>query len=959
MLTARTFKINGQPYNTAIEDGETLLDVLRDKLRLTGTKKGCDGGDCGACTVLIDGEPVNSCLLLASSLDGQAITTIEGLAQNGELTPLQRAFVNEGGLQCGYCTPGMVLSATALLEKNPNPSTEEIKDGLAGNLCRCTGYTGILDAVQRCNNYRDDGTCAKKPEAAEPSGVGASIPRIDAAEKVTGRALYTADIWLPNMVHGKILGSPIAHGLLKRIDVSRAKALPGVLAVLTGKDVTDTKHGVSPARYDEDVLAKDKVRHVGDPVAAVAAVDEKTAEQALKLIEVEFEPLPVLTDAMEAIKEGAPLIHEKYKRNICTDVDHDFGDVETAFKESHYVREETFVGNNVFQCPLEPHASISTWNHDGNLTLYTSTQAPPYVQYMMAHVLHIPLAKIRVIRPAVGGGFGTKAATTPLDICSALLSRACGRPVKMVYSREEMFQYGRGRHKQHMKIKLGLDREGRIKAVKSEIHLDGGAYTSFGVATAYYAGSMIPTLYKIPNYRYNGYRVMTNKPACGAMRGHGVPQPRFAFECLLSMAADDLGIDPIEIRRRNAMTPNTMTLNDLDIGSCEFSATLDEVAEKAAWKEKYGKLPKGKGIGIGCGGFVSGAGYCIYRGQVQLSHEKPREHFQKKAIFPHANAVVRVLEDGEAAVLMIGAADIGQGSDTVLVQMCAEALGIPTSRMRMQSADSEVSPLDLGAYSSRVTFMAGHAVSRAGTMVLEKMKPYAAAMLGCTDGDIEARDGHMFVRNDISRSVPWAEVARKCFNDNGPLVGTGWYKPPEGLGGDYKGATVGTSPAYSFGSSVCEVSVDLETGKVKIEKFTDYHDCGTPINPLAVHGQVAGAIVMGAGETIMEGVQFGDDGQLSNPNLHGYLIMTIKDAPEIFSGIVDSYEPRGPFGAKEIGEGSTLPVLGAVAHAIANATGVWIKDLPITPEKILNALKQKKAADAVRRERVMEQVPAK
>jgi len=951
MSTARTFSINGQKYDAAIEDGETLLDVLREKLRLTGTKKGCDAGDCGACTVLVDGEPLNSCLLLASTLDGKSITTIEGLAANGELTALQQAFVNEGALQCGYCTPGMVLSASALLARRPDPTTEEIKDALAGNLCRCTGYTGILNAVRRCNE--------QKTGEAQQGGVGASIPRIDAADKVTGRALYTADIWLPNMAHGKLLGSPIAHGLVKRIDVAAAKALPGVLAVLTGADVTDTKHGVSPARYDEDVLAKDKVRHVGDPVAAVAAIDERTAERALGLIKVDYEPLPVLTDAMEAVKEGAPLVHEKYQRNISTVVDHDFGDVEAAFRESHYVREETFTGNNVFQSPLEPHASISTWSHDGNLTLYTSTQVPPYVQYMMAHVLHIPLGRIRVIRPAVGGGFGTKAATTPLDICSALLSRACGRPVKMVYSREEMFHYGRGRHKQHMKFKLGLDRDGRIKAVKSEIYLDGGAYTSFGVATAYYAGSMIPTLYKIPNYRYQGYRVMTNKPACGAMRGHGVPQPRFAFECLLSMAADDLGIDPIEIRRRNAMTPNTMTLNDLDIGSCEFMATLDAVADKSSWKEKYGKLPRGKGIGIGCGGFVSGAGYCIYRGQVQLSHEKPREHFQKRSIFPHANAVVRVLEDGEAAVLMIGAADIGQGSDTVLAQMCAQSLGIPVSRMRMQSADSEVAPLDLGAYSSRVTFMAGHAVSRAGAMVLENMKPYAASMLGCAESEVEAKDGRMFVRGDSTREAPWAEVARKYFNDNGPLVGTGWYKPPEGLGGDYKGATVGTSPAYSFGSSVCEVSVDMETGKVKVERFTDYHDCGTPINPLAVHGQVAGAIVMGAGETTMEGVEFGDRGQLLNPNLHGYLIMTIKDAPEIFSGIVDSYEPRGPFGAKEIGEGSTLPVLGAVAHAIANATGVWIKDLPITPEKIVNALRQKQAAVAVSRRARDEPVVAK
>jgi 4-hydroxybenzoyl-CoA reductase subunit alpha len=445
------------------------------------------------------------------------------------------------------------------------------------------------------------------------------------------------------------------------------------------------------------------------------------------------------------------------------------------------------------------------------------------------------------------------------------------------------------------------------------------------------------------------------------------------------MIADDLGIDPIEIRRRNAMTPNTMTVNEMDVGSCEFRATLDAACDKSGWDEKYGKLPEGKGIGVGSGGFVSGAGYCIYRGQVQLSHEKGREHFQKKSIFPHANAVVKISEDGMAAVLMIGAAEIGQGSDTVLTQMCAESLGIPVSRIRIRSEDSDISPLDLGAYSSRVTLMGGHAVSRAATAVVDKMRPYAAKMLGCKESEVVARDAKMFVKGEegaeeprtpdsdrrdserepvtqsaipnpkseiqAPRSVAWEEVARKYFNDNGPLVGTGCYKPPSGLGGDYKGSTVGTSPAYSFGTSVCELSVDLETGKVKIDRFTDYHDCGTPINPRAVHGQVEGAIVMGASETIMEDVQFDEKGQILNPNLHGYLIMTIKDAPEIFSGIVDSYEPRGPFGAKEIGEGSTLPVLGAVAHAIANATGVWIKDLPITPEKILKALHEKQLVE--------------
>ena len=964
MVVTKKLTINGDTYTVAAEPGETLLDVLRDKLHLTGTKRGCNLGDCGACTVLVDGEPMNSCLLLACEMEGKAITTVEGLAQDGELTPIQNAFVHQGAIQCGFCTPGMVTAATALLSRNPQPTADQIKDALAGNLCRCTGYAGILRAVQRCNEYRGDCACAEKEQTKEDStkpkydSVGVSIPRVDAADKVTGRAQYTADIFLPSMIHGKILGSPIAHGRIKRIDVSRAQALDGVVAVIIGADVPDTTYGVSPARYDEHVLAKEKVRHVGDPVAAVAAVEEKTAEKAIALIDVEYEELPAVFDPLEAAADGAPQLHERYKNNINTHVDQSFGDVEKAFAESDYVREETFTGNHVYQSPLEPHASIASWDHDGTLVLYSSTQVPHYVQYMMAHVLHIPLGKVRVIRPAVGGGFGGKAATSPLDLCAAVLSKKTGRPVKMVYSRGEMFHYGRGRHKQHMNFKLGLDRDGRIKAFKSEIYLDGGAYTSFGVATAYYAGSMMPTLYHMPNYKYDGYRVMTNKPACGAMRGHGVPQPRFAFECLLNMAAEDLGIDPIEIRRRNAMTPKTRTVNDLDIESCEFRATLEGVYEKSGWKEKYGRLPKGKGIGVGCGGFVSGAGYCIYRGQVQLSHEKPREHFQKRSIFPHANAIVKISEDGMAAVLLIGAAEIGQGSDTVLTQMCAESLGIPVSRVRIRSEDSDISPLDLGAYSSRVTLMAGHAVSRAGEAVVHKMRPYAAKMLNCKESEVVARGGKFFVapasgrcdganavapvsnRCDESNSVPWEEVARRYFNDNGPLVGTGCYKPPAGLGGDYKGATVGTSPAYSFGSSVCELSVDTETGKVKIERFTDYHDCGTPINPRTVHGQVEGAIVMGAGETIMEEVQFDEQGRILNPDLHGYLIMTIKDAPEIFSGLVDSYEPRGPFGAKEIGEGSTLPVLGAVAHAIANATGAWIKDLPITPEKILEAIRQ-------------------
>ncbi|MFH1313651.1 MAG: molybdopterin cofactor-binding domain-containing protein [Candidatus Eisenbacteria bacterium] len=935
-------RVNGRTYNVSVKDNEILLDVLRDKLRLTGTKKGCELGVCGACTVLIDGEPVNSCIVLASSQEGHDITTIEGLERDGTLHPIQKSFIREGAIQCGYCTPGMILSAKALIDRSPDPSDEEIKTALSGNLCRCTGYTAIIRAVKNWKKYSEE--AAPHPDDLDSyATVGRSIPRLDAADKATGRAKYTADYHFPGMLHGRILGSPVAHGRIKSIDISKARALPGVICVITGRDVPDIKYGVSPARYDEYVLAKEIVRYVGDEVAAVAAVDEETAERAIGLIEVEYEELPAVFTPQEAVADGAPQLHEqpRFKHNINTSVEHDFGDVKRGFQEADYIREESFVGNHTHQAPMEPHASIAHWEQGGRLILHTSTQVPHYVHYMLAHVFQLPLGEIKVMSPVVGGGFGVKAETTPLDLCASILARKTGRPVKMVYSRKDMFHHGRGRHKQYMQFKLGVKKDGTITAFESTIYLDGGAYTSFGVVTAYYAGSMMPTLYHLPNYRYRGYRVFTNKPACGAMRGHGVPQPRFAFECLLNMVADEIGIDPVAIRMKNAMDRNTRTVNDLDVRSCEFKATLEAAARDSGWNEKYRKLPQGKGIGIGSGGFVSGAGYAIYRGEVRMSHEKTPKTFMKKAVFPHANAVVKILEDGMAAVLFIGAAEIGQGAETVLSQMCAETLGIPVERVHIRCEDTDISPIDLGAYSSRVTLMGGNAVVMASGRIVEQLLPIAARELGCDASVLSVHDGSIVSKDDAGISMDWAEAARIYFNENGPLVGTGFYKPPEGLGGDYKGAAVGTSPAYSFGTTVCELAVDLETGKVTLERFTDSHDCGTPINPRMVHGQVEGAVVMAAGETLMEEVVFDDKGDIVNSNLHEYLIMTIKDAPEIMSGIVDSYEPEGPFGAKEVGEGSTLPVMGAVAHAIAQAAGVWVTDLPVTPEKILRALKEK------------------
>jgi 4-hydroxybenzoyl-CoA reductase subunit alpha len=702
-----------------------------------------------------------------------------------------------------------------------------------------------------------------------------------------------------------------------------------VLAVITAADVPALPYGVSPARYDEQILARDRVRYVGDEVAAVVAETEEIAEQALKLIEVDYEELPAVFDPRDALAEGAPLIHPedpKYARNINTEVEWHFGDVEIGFAEADVVVAETFIGNRTYQAPIEPHAAVARWEHHaGKLTVWSSSMAPHYLRHMLSRVFEIPQGDIRTITPCVGGGFGVKAEATPLELCGVVFAKMTGRPVMMKYSREEMFRHFRGRHKQYIDMKLGMKKDGTLTACQSHILLDGGAYTSYGIVTAYYAGSMVPTLYKLANYKYDGYRMYTNLPASGAMRGHGVPQPRYAFETLLDLAAEKLGLDPFDVRLKNAMDPDTVTCNDLDISSCEFKATLEQARAATGWDEKRKSLPPGKGIGVGCGGFVSGAGYPIYRSD-----------------FPHSNALIRVSEDGLAVSLYIAAAEIGQGCNTILPQIAAEELGIPYSRVWLVESDSVLGPTDLGSYSSRVTLMAGNAVRMAAAAVKDKLLKVAAVKLGCDVCNLAARDGRIFVTQHPQIGLDWDEAARRAFAGDGPVTGTGHYSPPPNLGGRYKGAAVGTSPAYSFSTAVCEVTVDLETGYVTVDKFWDFSDAGTVINPVTFHGQVEGGIIMGLGETLMEDTLVRADGSLVNPDLHGYLIPTIADAPTIISKAVESYEPRGPFGAKEIGEGCLPPILGAIGNAVYHACGVRITELPITPEKILAGLKRLK-----------------
>ena len=775
--------------------------------------------------------------------------------------------------------------------------------------------------------------------------------RLDAPAKATGKAIYIDDMSMPGMLYGALLQSPVAHAKIRSIDTSQAKALPGVKSVVTAAEAGLVRYGVSPARYDETLFCHDKVRYVGDEIAAVAAVDLETALEAVSLIRVEVEELPAVLTIEEAMAPEAPVLHQEYPGNICAEVHSEFGNVEKALQESDIVQTVTFTNKRQDAAFIEPQGCLANYDLSGNLTLYSSTQVPHYVQRTIAMVLQLPVGRVRVIKPYVGGGFGIKAAANPMELACCLLSMKTGKPVKMNYTREQVFHYGRARHQFRHTMTTGVKKDGTILALRHECHLDGGAYSSFGIATVYYSGSLLGGPYKLPNMKYDGYRIYTNKPACGAQRGHGGVAARACWEQQLDMIAEEIGMDPIEFRLKNIMKAGDVTCNDLNMSSLGMRECIEAVRDGSGWQNKKGRLPKGKGIGMACGFFVSGAGYPIYRSDTY-----------------HGTVMVKLTEDGGKALVYTASAEIGQGSDTTFAMIVAEALGIRLEDVRLESGDTDFG-VDLGAYSSRQTLMTGHAAKEAAEDVKRQVLEVLSRELNVPAKDMDIRDSIIWFRNQnvdfsdlrtryVKEHRGWSdnpqtgpltftEASRIAYLAKGSIVGTGKYRPPQ-LGGKYKGAAVGTSPAYGCSAQVAEVTVDMETGQITVDHIMDAHDCGRAINVTSVEAQMVGSVSMGVGEALFEEVKFDNQGRVINADLAEYKIPTILDMPPVTPVIVESDEPNGPFGAKEVGEGAIMPTIPALLNAIYNATGVRSHELPLTPERVFTALAQHKAERAAR-----------
>jgi CO/xanthine dehydrogenase Mo-binding subunit len=781
--------------------------------------------------------------------------------------------------------------------------------------------------------------------------VGKGLPRVDTIAKATGEAIFAEDIFLPGMLWGKILRSPYPHARLVSIDTSEAERLPGVKAVMTGNDVAGVRYAfVDTPHYpaDEYPLAVDKARYIGDGVAAVAAVDEATAEAALGLIRVEYEQLPAVFDPEEAMKPEAPVLHDEEHagasvweewigpasprassgstyNNIAGETHVVIGDVEYGFSQSDHIREDRFQTQVTAHCAMEPHVAVAQYEPGGKLNVWVSCQSIFYKRYMLAKALDMPVSQVRVHKTYVGGAFGGKIDLFPYEFCAAFLSRKAGRAVKISLTREEVMVATRLNHPMIMELKTGVKRDGTIMAQEIKVIDDTGAYRGSGPVVVFLAHAFNVPIYRVPNIKYDGYAVYTNNPVKGPQRAHGAPQIRFAMDSQLDMIAEDLGLDSAEVMLKNARHQGEVLPNGDVLESCGLSECIERVARESGWASKRRRPGMGRirrGVGISACSMFSGAPF-----------------------YPFASAAMVKVHDDGGVTLFTGTSELGQGQETTMAQVAAEELGIGLDDIRVVSGDTELTPIDLGNFLSGGALVTGNAVKMAAEEAKRQLLDAAADMIDALPSELVARDRRIFLEGRPDRGISFAEAARASVLERkgNPVMGRGYFKPlPDTNKYPSLAKAKGRlTPAYGYAAHVAEVEVDTVTGEVRVVNLTAYHDCGFALNSLIVEGQIDGNVSMGLGQALKEEVLL-REGQVFNPSLLSYLTPTSLEIPQMRRGHVVTNEPKGPFGAKEVGEGAIAGVLAAVANAVYDATGARINTLPLTPENVLRALEERK-----------------
>ena len=762
-------------------------------------------------------------------------------------------------------------------------------------------------------------------EIKRNQSIGVPKPLVDGPEKVSGKALYSGDFVPKNCLVGRIMRSPVAHAEIINIDISEAQKLPGVKVIITG-DETDEPFGILPIARFEFPLARDKVRYRGEPIACVVAVDVETAQAAIDIIKFEYKELPGYFKSKEAMEEGVVELHEHRPGNIEREVDFELGEVDAGLADSDFILEETFNCAEICQVQSEPHAAIAEFDVERQfMTVRASTQVPYYDHLMLAKVLKMDESKIRMIKPFVGGGFGCRTESLNITLICALAARAARGTVRIVASREETFITHRGRPETDIDMKIGVKKNGIITAVDYTAIQRGGAYSGYGVVTILYSGGLLFGMYDLQAVRYKGLRVLTNTPPPGAMRGHGITDVRYAFESLLDKIAGQLNIDPIEIRRKNYLKgPNYETLNEMFINSYGLPECIDWVEKESGWKKRKGKLGKFKGLGVGCGHYISGA-------------SKPVNWTGE----PHATVHLKLDWDSSITILT-GAPEIGQGSSTMATQCAAEVLGLDMSRFQILTSDSKLTPKDNGAYSSRITYMVGNATIDAAKNLRNILIEAAAKKLDADPDDVECL-GEFYTAGSQDEGLTFEEVVKAALEGTGTITVSGNFDTlPESWGTKkYRGGAISGSMAYAYAAQVVEVSIDPDTAAITVEKVWAAQDVGKALNPLSVEGQIEGSVWMGMGQAISEGTEYHEGLAITNSMLD-YRVPTIVESPPIEVGIIETIDPNGPFGAKEAGETSLIAFIPAFTNAVADALGVRPLDLPVTPDKLMELIENKK-----------------